>query len=237
MIYKIMAVAMTTTMVLTVPCHAAERGYSVTSFEKIRIIGSYDVSVQTGRGVSVRSIGSTAAIEQTSIEVQGRTLIIRARHSTWGGWPGSTGSRNSGPLMIRITTPELSAIAYSGAGKLDVDAMRGARLNIAVEGPATARIGKITAETLGVSLSGAGSMTLTGRAAQSDVVIEGNATLDGAALKSADLKLLSRGSANVTLWADRSARVVVSGSGSATVLGKPACTINNSGSVDVHCGN
>ena len=60
-----------------VPAKAADRTYSMTSFEKIRVDGPYDVKVATGVSPYARASGDWAAIDQLVMSVEGHTLVIR----------------------------------------------------------------------------------------------------------------------------------------------------------------
>ncbi|HXG82131.1 MAG TPA: hypothetical protein VNJ05_10065, partial [Sphingomicrobium sp.] len=75
---------------------AAKRNYTVTDFDRIRIDGPYQVSLKTNVAPFARATGSQAALDGVSIEVQGRTLVVREGKNGWGGYPGE----NSGPVTI-----------------------------------------------------------------------------------------------------------------------------------------
>ena len=76
-------------LTLAVPAAAAQRGYSVTSFERIQVHGPFVVRVTTGRGSSARAEGDQRAIDEIAVQVVGNTLRVRRNVSnSWGGYPG-----------------------------------------------------------------------------------------------------------------------------------------------------
>ena len=59
-----------------VPASAAERNYTVTGFDRVRLDGPYRVRMTTGVAPFARATGSSAALDSISIEVQGQTLNV-----------------------------------------------------------------------------------------------------------------------------------------------------------------
>ena len=85
---------------LAVPASAADRNYSVTSFDRIRVEGPYAVSVTTNVSPFARASGSLAAMDGVSLRVEGRTLYVRAERSAWGGKP----DQPAGPVTLKVGT-------------------------------------------------------------------------------------------------------------------------------------
>jgi Putative auto-transporter adhesin, head GIN domain len=212
--------------------HAGDRIYVLTSFDKVRISGPYTVIVETGRGVSARASGVPEAIDRVTVDVQGQTLVIRPNRFAWGSAPSS----KTGPVILRFGTRELSSVYFSGSGKLDVNKMRASRLVVFTDGSGTANIGQIEGESAAITASGNGSLKLSGRVANADTVVQGNAILDAPKLSITDLKLITQGAAITNILAVRSAKITATGSGTTAVLGKSTCTVNNVGTGEVQCG-
>ncbi|MES2291337.1 MAG: DUF2807 domain-containing protein [Pseudomonadota bacterium] len=214
------------------PLVAAERTLSVTDFDKLRVDGGFTVEVTTGRGTSARIIGTQAAIEATSVSVQGRQMVIRKNASAWGGYPGQT----AGMATIRITVPGLTNAWVNGPAKVSVDRLKGARVAAAVEGSGELAIGGMAADNADIAQVGSGRLTVAGTVANLTMTARGAGVLDAGALLAADAKLTSESAGQVTLSVKRAVTGTMTGSGSVTVLGKPACTIKSVGSGTVTCG-
>lgn len=217
---------------VTAPAAAAERTLSVTDFDKLRVDGAFIVEVTTGRGTSVRIVGSPAAIEATGIVVQGRQMAIRRNNSAWGGYPGQSPSM----ATIRVTAPALNTIWISGASNVAVDRLKGARVAVTVEGAGELSIGGVAADNASIAQVGSGRLTVAGTVANLAVVARGSGVLDAGGLQAADAKLASESAGQITLSVKRAITGTVTGSGNVTVLGKPACTLKTFGSGTVVCG-
>ena len=92
------------------PAAAAERSFTVTGFDRIRVDGPYMVRLTTGVSPYARAKGSPSALDGISVEVQGQTLIVRKAPGSSGGFPGET----RGPVEIAIGTHELSRAWLNG---------------------------------------------------------------------------------------------------------------------------
>jgi hypothetical protein len=214
------------------PALAKERSVTITEFNRIRIEGTFNVEVVTGRGVSARISGSEQAIERTSVQNQGEMLVIKPSHNAWGGWRGE----DAGVATIRLTTAALRTAGSSGASTVKIDHMRGASVIIAQDGSGSLTVASVQADTLDIGMAGAGSLTVAGKGAQTHIAVKGAGILDASGLAISDLRMSSDGSAVVKVAVKRSANVVATGTGSVIVAGKPACTVVNKGSGSVSCG-
>jgi hypothetical protein len=217
---------------LSAPSLAAERGYTVTSFDRIRVEGPYNVTVSSGRGPAVRASGSQAALDAVIARVDGRTLVIQRSTSAWGGFPG----QDRGPVTIAVSTPGLVAASLAGSGRLYVDAMRAARIDLAVAGSGRIALGRIEADRLGAVVTGSGGLAIAGHAAIAQLTLNGSGQIDGAKLSVDDGTVTETGSGDISLAVRRVARVQASGSGNVAVTGSPACTVQRLGSGTVTCG-
>jgi hypothetical protein len=215
------------------PAFANQKSVTITNFDRVRIEGAFNVEIVTGQGPSARISGSEQAIERTTIQNQGTMLIVKTSPGAWGGWPGE----NVGPATIRLTTADLRTAGSSGASSVKIDHMRGASVVVAQDGSGLLTVGSIEADTLDIGMAGAGNLTVAGKGAETHIAVRGAGVLDATALAVSDLRLTSDGSAVVKVAAKRSANIVAIGTGSVTVIGKPACTVVNKGSGSVRCGH
>jgi hypothetical protein len=215
-----------------VPAMAAERGYMVTDFDRIRVEGPYAVIVETGKSSSARATGTAEAIERVSISVQSRTLVVRVLQSGWGGWPGA----DHAPSSIRVTVPRLMAASLRGSGSLSISQMRGARLDLAVSGAGTLTVRDVETDQLGIDLQGSGGISIVGKALAATISTSGSGSLVAPTFFVRDLKLFTQSSGRTDVGAARSAKIAASGSGTVTIIGSPACTVTAIGSGTVSCG-
>lgn len=211
---------------------AAERSYSVTSFDRVRVEGPFAVGVTTGKAPSARATGSADALERVQLRVEGRTLLIRPSTSGWGGYPG----RQSSPATIAVTTPELHTASLLGSGRLDIDRMRGPRAVLTVEGSGRMTVRALEVDTASLAIAGAGVLEASGRAKQVAAVARGTAEIRAGDLIAPDLTLVAETAGAVALHATRSAKVTAAGLGPVEVLGSASCEVKKIGSGPLRCG-
>ena len=209
------------------PSRAADRNLSVTTFEKIRLEGPFQVSVTTGVAPFARISGSQAGLETVQVAVQGQTLVIRSNRSTWGGYPG----KNSGPVTIAVGTHELASAALAGSGALTIDRVKGLNFGASVGGAGSLTIGKAEADRLALTMSGSGTARIGGKAEALTATLVGASMLDGSGLEAESVKLVAEGPAVIRLTATETAQVTAGGTASITIAGNPDCTLKLRGSV------
>jgi Putative auto-transporter adhesin, head GIN domain len=214
------------------PAAAVERRYPVTDFDRIQVEGPYKVSLRTGLSSGATATGSALALDRVTIEVQGRTLRIRANRSAWGGYPGDA----AGPVTIEATTRALTHVSVGGSGSLDVDRAEGLRLDLSVVGSSRLAVAAVEADNLLVGLVGSGRMILAGKAKQLRATVQGSGDLDGRGLSADDLQLNADTAGTVAVRAVRTAKVNARGLGDVEILGTPACTVEALGAGNVTCG-
>ncbi len=227
-----MKYALLLAVLIASPALAAERGLTLTDFDRVRVEGPYVVDVTSGKSASGKLIGTPQAFDRITVQVQDHTLVIRPNRSGWGGNPDTDG----GPVRVKITVPVLRTAWVNGSGVVTIAGMRGATLDLVLQGSGSLSVSAIQADRLSVGLTGAGSATVSGKASQVTITTRGGGALDASALATQDIKVSSEGSGDVKATASRSAKVTSSGAGNIVVAGKPACIVSNVGAGSVVCG-
>lgn len=217
---------------LCAPAHAVERGYSVTDFDRVRVDGPYKVTLTTGKSPGARAIGTPAAIDAVSVEMQGRTLIVRRATQVWGGTPG----RTAGPVELRLTGYGLRGAALNGAGSLTIDRLKGQSIDLAVAGSGSLSVGGVTADRLTLAVTGNGRARVAGTAQVAQLGIRGTGAIEAAELTVKDLRVVADGAGDIAVAATASANIMSNGAGTIVVGGRPACTVKATGSGEVRCG-
>lgn len=217
---------------LCVPAHAAERRYTVTDFDRIRVEGPFIVTVVTGKPPSAVASGSNQALDRVSIDVQGRTLRVSPNRSAWGGYPGESPGRTE----IAISGHELRAAAVNGSGRLDINAVEAMRFDVAVAGSGTLSVGRVTADKLIVSLLGSGRISLAGKAESVSAAVSGSGDLDAAALIAEQAEITADTAGTIAVTVTETAEVTATGSGDTVIQGSPSCKVKARGIGAVACG-
>ena len=211
---------------------AAERGYSVTDFDKIRVVGASRVIIETGRATTVRASGDRAALDLISIESLDRTLTIQPI----GGYVASPSQASFKPPTVYITMPLLSTAKLNGSGAINIAVLRGIQADVSVTGSGQISVANVMADNLNMRLSGSGTLTLAGKALKTDANIKGSGSVAAGKLNVADLKLTAASSGAIDMSASRAAMVTSTGSGTVVIVGGPSCTVQNIGVGIVTCG-
>ncbi len=216
-------------LVLPAAASAADRSYTVTGYDRIRVEAPYAVTLATGKAPFARATGSPQALDAVRIEVQGRTLVVRQnRTSGMGSSPSG-----HGPVTIVLGTHDLTAAWLNGAGSLDIDRLKGLSASVEVTGAGALRIGDAAVDRLAVGLTGAASAQVAGRAAAVTAIVRGASRLDAAALTAKDATLAAEGPASISMAVTNSANLSAAGTGQISLTGNPACKQRVTGSVQV----
>lgn len=216
-------------MLAASPAASAERTLSVTSFDRIRVDGPFKVTLTTGVAPFARVTGSSSAIDRVSVDVQGRTLVVRPSLSSWGGYPGEA----TGPAEIVLGTHDLSQAWLNGAGTLSIDRVRGLTFGFDLQGSGSVAIANMDVDQLRVGLNGAGSATLAGKAPKLTAIVRGVSSLDASALQVKDAAIGAEGPAQVKASVTGTLKLDARGTSTIDIAGTPACTVTAQGSATV----
>ena len=216
---------------LASPADAAERRYSVTSFDRIRIDGPFEVRIKTGSAPSAQAEGDATALDALTLAVEGQTLIVRRQQ-------GDAGGRNAPPsrlLTITLGTPVLRGVNVNAGGRLSVDKMAAQRIDLSINGAGTLGVAAIDADQLNATITGAGTMTLVGKAGKARYLITGPGSYEAAKLIANDVFVTAAGTGDTHVAARYTADIVSSGLGAVIVAGSPACRVRATGGGAVVC--
>ncbi|KTE44313.1 MULTISPECIES: head GIN domain-containing protein [unclassified Sphingopyxis] len=214
------------------PASAAEKRYGLTSFEAVEVTADVIVEVVSRSPVSAVATGPADALDRLTVEAQNGRLVIGMKQ-----FAGDDKRRTPlGTVTVRINAANLRSATLVGAGSLQIDQLKGTRVSIGLRGPGRLIVGTVTADRLGVAMIGNGTMTLGGAAKDAQMTLSGAGAVDAGALAVDALVSDSEGAGDHVFRAVKSAAVTTRGLGKVVVLGKPVCTVRNSGSGSVQCG-
>ncbi len=214
---------------LVAPANAATRGYTITSFDAIRVDAPVTVVLTTGAGASARAEGDQNALDRLKVDVSGRLLTIgmdRAR----------PGEKSGGAATLRLSTAMVQRIVLTGGGSVSIDRMKGQSGQIVLGGNGDVSVGTVDLDRIDVALAGGGRVTMAGRAGVANIRLNGPGALAAEPLIARQASVTNEGPGSITLTADVTARATTTGSGDVTITGKAACTIDNRGTGRVRCG-
>jgi hypothetical protein len=215
---------------LAAPADAATRNFGVSGFDRIRVDGPFRVTLATGVAPFGKATASSSgALEGVSLEVHGRTLMVRANRSSWGGYPGEA----AGPVEVSIGTHELTAAVLNGAGTLAIDKLRGLSFDLSVQGSGAVSVAAVEVDQFKAAVSGTGAISLAGTALKLTATVNGVSTLQATSLNAKDATFSVNGPATVRATVTGTAKISARGPSSVELTGSPACTITAAGSANV----
>ncbi len=185
--------------------------------------GSFDVTLVQGNeeSVIVDAAPDVAALIVTKVE--GGTLKIYPDHKL----------KHSGKIAITVNFKNLKSIDCSGAIEIkSAGALKFDELSFDASGACKANM-EITATSLDVDISGAGTIIFTGRVPKVDLDISGAGKFMASALVAEDYEIDISGSGHAEVNATKVLDVEVSGAGKVKYSGDPKISKEISGTGQV----
>jgi hypothetical protein len=219
---------------LALPASAADRTYTVTGFDRVRVEGPFDVRLTVGNaGASAKASGQPDVLANLDIEVQGTTLIVRKGASGWG----ERGKADGPAPVITLVTSNLRTATVIGGGKLAVGgSIRTQRLDLAVNGTGSIDARGIDSDELSVTLIGAGNVALAGKSGRARMLTNGSGTILALPLTVSDLVVRLDGPGETQASARFTANLTSTGLGRIVVSGGAKCTTNAQAGGPILCG-
>lgn len=175
---------------------------SVESFDEISILHSMDVEVEVGAETAVTVIGDDNLVARVVTWVDGDELIVDVDSDEW------LAPRRG--LLVRISTPHLTAFS--------------------IEGSSDAVVRGVDSERLVLSIEGSGDVTVSGRTGRLEASISGSGDMDLQDLQAVEATLSISGSGEIEASVSGSLDASISGSGDIRYHGNPSTTMSVSGS-------
>ena len=197
---------------------AADRRYSVSDFDKIRVVGASNVVIDQARATTVRASGNREALDLLSVEVLDRVLTVQPI----AGNAVTEPRRNLGAVTLFITAPSLNGVKLNGSGAIKIAVIKATQADISLTGSGQITVATVAVDRLSARLSGSGTLALTGKALSVDANIKGSGNVVAASLDVADLKLMAASSGLISMSAKRSAMITSTGPGTIAVTGGPS---------------
>lgn len=164
------------------------------SFTRIHLESGADITITVGQPQSVKVTIDDNLLDNVITEVRRHTLVIAGKES----YSTDKGCR------IEITVPTVEYLKISGSGDVDIKEMTG--------------------EEFEYLLQGSGDLTMEGKVAYLTIEIAGSGDIDTKRLKAEHVAIEVNGSGDARVYAARSFKGTVSGSGNITVFGNPPHT-------------
>ena len=229
-----LAFAMLTGLLLSSVSQAAERKLSVLNFDTIKINGSVNVVVETGKGPSATAkADSQQLLDRLQLRNGGSELIVTVQQDP------DDASRYSGNKQIDLflTGFAIKSLTHLGAGRVSIDELKGTETFARVGGFGSVDIGAVDTDNFNVVMNGGGAMVVNGSTSRARLSLLGASSFQGENFKVKELQLTQRGPATSRIAVERQAEITNTGSGQIEILGKPDCVVRSSGAAEIICNH
>ncbi|MEN8115926.1 MAG: head GIN domain-containing protein [Bacteroidota bacterium] len=202
----------------------ASEGRIVTSFNKVASSGSFIVHITEGDEYEVIVSAEENIIPYIETFVSGNVLNIEIR--------SFTSIRNSLPIEVFITTPDLEGILLSGSGVVTTDYFVTNEMDILLSGSGVIK-SALEAADVSVSISGSGTVDLSGFADNAHFKISGSGNIVASDLDLFDCRANISSSGDMWVTVENSLDVTISGSGNIYYYGNPQVEFHISGTGNI----
>lgn len=220
--------------VLALPASAADRNFVVTSFDRVRVEGPFDVRLTVANaGASGSATGDPTVLDTLDIEVQGTTLVVRKGANGWG----ERGKPNGPAPVITLVTPTLRSASVIGGGKLAIKGrIRSQQLDFQITGTGSIDAQGIDSDQLTATLIGAGNVALAGKSGRARLQTNGSGTIMAMPLSVGGLMVFLDGPGETQATARFTANLTSTGLGRIVVSGSAACVTKAQAGGPILCG-
>ncbi len=162
---------------------------------------------------------------QLATRVSGNTLFIENSERDWTKRVNPTK-----PVRINMTVKDLQQVDFSSAGTLHIVALKTENLRISISGAGSVSLSDLLiAQSLNMNLSGAGNINATGKVDSLTTNISGFGSFHGDDLSSQTARITISGAGSATVWVKNNLNAEISGTGSVRYYGSPSIQKSVSG--------
>lgn len=203
---------------------AASQGRSVSSFNKVKSAGDFEIHITKGDVNEVLINAEENLIPYIETSVSGNTLLIDI--------PGWHNVKHQLPIKIYVTVPTIEGVKQSGSGNITTGFFESEKFELFISGSGSITTA-VDANSIIAGISGSGWMKISGDANQSDLSISGSGNIYSYDLEVDNCVAHISGSGDVKVNAAKSIFAKISGSGNIYYIGNPVIetTISGSGKV------
>jgi hypothetical protein len=202
---------------------AASETRATHEFNAIGMSGGMALKLRQGSPASVVVHGDANLLPLIETVVEGdKTLQVR--------WKRGASVRTSAPLFVEVVAPQVQAVASSGSGDVEIDALKVPRLALSIKGAGEVRAKGLSADELAIGIAGSGGLKLAGQATRLTIDLSGSGRIDASDLRSDEVTVGIAGSGDAVVHASRKLIASIAGSGDVLYTGEPTVQSSIAGS-------
>lgn len=199
---------------------------TISSAEKIKTLGSFDVEIIPGAETSLRIEGDDNLVKHIITEKKDGYLVVKMEDNI------NYSTENK--LTVYITTPHLEAVSLAGSGNVITKGkFTGSdKLKVSLAGSGDADL-EVNTPTIEASIAGSGDIKMAGETKDITIKIAGSGNFKGEELKAENAEAHIAGSGDVKIFADAKLDAHIAGSGTVYYQGNATVTQKVAGSGEV----
>jgi hypothetical protein len=188
----------------------------VADFNAISVEYPAEITIRQGSSESLEIEAEDNLLPQLTAEVRNGTLYLENGEQNW-----RERVNPSEPVLISITVVELNKVQFPTAGKMQIEGLETDSLSVSVSGAGDVTLTEVVAGELEFSLSGAGNIAADGESESLRLRISGLGNFNGGDLQSQDVDVQISGAGSATVWVEQTLDASISGAGSIEYYGDP----------------
>ncbi|HVL57249.1 MAG TPA: head GIN domain-containing protein [Burkholderiaceae bacterium] len=194
------------------------------AFSAVVLDTTADFKLRQGNENRVTVTAEPKVLERIAVEQQQGRLRVFAK----------AGYQTQLPLVVEIVFRELSRLELNGSGDVELQGLRGARLDLVVNSSGSIALRRLNLKELAADIGGSGSVVADGETVAQRVSVGGSGSYDGEALKSVEAEVSISGAGDAVVHAAKQLAVRIDGAGSVRYRGDPQVrkSISGVGSVE-----
>jgi hypothetical protein len=185
-------------------------------FNAISVEYPAEVTIRQGSSESLEIEAEDNLLPQLTAEVRNGTLYLENSERNW-----RERVNPSEPVLISITVVDLNKVQFPTAGKMEIEGLETDSLSVSVSGAGDVTLTDLVAGDLEFSLSGAGNIAADGESESLQLKISGLGNFNGGDLQSQDAGIQISGAGSATVWVEGTLDASISGAGSIDYYGDP----------------
>lgn len=183
-------------------------------FDRITLSGDISLTLRQGSPASVVVHGDANLLPLIeSVVEDGQALQLR--------WQRGTTVRTRSPTWVEVVAPRVDAVASTGSGAVEIDAMQVPRLALSIKGSGDVRASGLSGNELSVGVAGSGHFRLAGRITRLVVNLSGSGHIEAGDLRADEVTVGIAGSGDATVFAAQKLVASIAGSGHVRYGGQP----------------
>ena len=196
----------------------------VSGFKAIEFSTFGKINIMQGDKESLNIAGPDNLVSEIVTTVNNGSLIIKTKDNVT-----VTSFNNADILTFTIVVKDLTSLAVSGAGDVQIETLSTPSMSLSLSGAGKVQQNQITTDNLTINISGLGGIDISGQSSRTTIEISGAGNVNASELKSQTANVSISGLGGATLWVTDQLTGEISGAGNVSYYGSPQTSTNSSG--------